>query len=316
MPSGIYTLQAPIVSTDATLSTLLRDPLLAAPNSGVRFLMDTAFGFSYPGGPFVGRPAAAAPANNAPIYDVAELANGSFVLPGGTGAMAYAGGGFDFSGVTARGVYAQIPASVAADIWNAFGGNSQRWLMCCYLKLPLLADWSTTGGICGFMSFAAANSSVGNPDIATVGSVNGGQVQVVRQRTGGVLVNTSVIPTANHYGAMCQLATWRTQAGGLSISLRSAAGGLLTANNAGSNEDNPIDFSARTGQFGVGTAYWPTPIGGGANVVKFRMYRAFVENLARSGRDPAAVLDADWQRVQARIAANAAANGGISQIFA
>lgn len=51
-------------------------------------------------------------------------------------------------------------------------------------------------------------------------------------------------------------------------------------------------------------------------MVNLRAYRLFIENLARSGRDPLAVAEADWLRVQARIVASAAAHGGVSQVFA
>ena len=317
MADGLYALQSPVAATDTSLPLLLRDPLLAAPNNGIRFLMDAGFGFSYPGGPFVGRPAAAAPLNSTNVYDVAELSNASWVIPGGQ-TMLYSGGGFDFTNVNVKGVYAQIPASVAADIWNAFGGASQRFFMCCYLKLPLLADWPQTGGINGFMSFAASNAGTGLPDIATFGMVNSGQVQAVRQYTGGSLQGTGFTPSASAYGTLCQMAAWRTQANGLSMSLRSVAGGIQSSTNASTNTDNVENFSTRTGQVGIGTAYWPNTLNAGSNsagAMKFRIYRAFVENLARSGRDPVTVLDADWTRVQARITANAAANGGTSTIF-
>ncbi|MER8715312.1 hypothetical protein NKJ09_29405 [Mesorhizobium sp. M0189] len=46
-----------------------------------------------------------------------------------------------------------------------------------------------------------------------------------------------------------------------------------------------------------------------------KLYRGWVENLEVSGRDPQTVLDADWARIQARIAASASANGGTSLIF-
>jgi hypothetical protein len=70
-------------------------------------------------------------------------------------------------------------------------------------------------------------------------------------------------------------------------------------------------------KFGLSNDWWGT----GAlsaqdlNASNFKVFRAFIENLRRSQRDPLAVLDADWQRVQARIVASALANGGVSQIF-
>lgn len=293
--SSVFTLNSPIVSADPTLATLYRDPLMTgAPNDGVRFIADTAFGFCYPGGPLAGRPAAAAPANQAVIYDAAERANGKFVKVSGQ-TIGYAGGGFDFSALTDRGSYLEVPASVAADLWNAYNGTSQRYLICGYFKLPSFANWNTSANAAPLFSFAALNASTESPDVVTVAQTNGGQLTSLRQTAGSTLAYTAVTPPA--YDALAQVAFWRNAAGvGVTVKVGSTRATTMGAA-ASANTEN---FSAQTGQFGIGTAYWQPALSGQTSARNFRLYRLFVENLARSGRDPLTVLDADWARVIAR----------------
>jgi hypothetical protein len=48
-------------------------------------------------------------------------------------------------------------------------------------------------------------------------------------------------------------------------------------------------------------ANWHLPLNAAElNARKFRIYRSFIEALQLSGRDPEAVLDADWARTVAR----------------
>lgn len=309
MPSA-FTLRSPNVSADASLQTLRRDPLLTGvANSGVRFIADTCFPWSYPGGAQAGRAAAAAPADQAVIYDVSENANGKIVKVGGQ-TISYAGGGFDFSALTERGSYLEAPASVAADIWATYGGASQRFMVCGYFKLPSLANWNTSGNAAPLLSFATLNAGVGNPDMITIAQTNGGGLMSFRQTGGATLAYTSVTPPA--YDALAQVAFWRN-ASGVGLTVKVGATRVTTLDAVGTA--NTENFSGQTGRFGVGTAYWQPSLTGQTNARNFRVFRPFVENLARSGRDPLTVLDADWARVQARIAASAAANGGTSLIF-
>lgn len=66
--------------------------------------------------------------------------------------------------------------------------------------------------------------------------------------------------------------------------------------------DNNQDFSGNTFVFGRNVGF----SGGGPGVLPslsgLRLYRGFVENLARSGRDPLTVLDADYAAVTKRAA--------------
>jgi hypothetical protein len=293
----IYILKSPVVSPDTSLPVIYRDKLLEGVlNDGVRFIADLAFPFSYPGGAFAGRAAAAAPANGALVADIAEVADGSVVVVSGQ-AIGYAGGGFDFSALTARGSYLQIPASVANDIYTAYGGNSQHFLFCAYVKLPASGEWNTLGSIAPFMSFASANAAVGVPDIVSVGQANPTSLQSVRQTAGATLANNTVVIPSNYFGLFAQVAFWRNAAG-VGLTIKTANGRTTSTGAVGSN--NSENFSAQTGKVGVCPAYWSSSLTGQSGAKNFRVYRCFVENLARSARDPLTVLDADYARVVAR----------------
>jgi hypothetical protein len=311
---GSFVLQSPIASSDTTLEVAVRDALLrGVVNNGVRFIADLGFGFSYPGGPFSSRLAAGAPGNGALVADVAEHADGSVVLASGQ-AISYAGGGFDFSAITLKGNYLAVPAAVASDIYTPFGGQSQRPLVVAYVKLPTKANWNTATAIFPMIAFAAANASPTAADMITIGQSSiSSRIEAIRQTAGSTLVSMNVAVADADYGQLAQIVWWRNAAG-TGLSLKTARGRTTTSGVIGA--DNASDFSAQVGRFGICDTYSTPAAPGSGNSVKFRAYRLFVENLARSGRDPLVVAEADWLRVQARIAASAAANGGVSQVFA
>ncbi|OKP27607.1 hypothetical protein [Serratia fonticola] len=310
---GSYVLQSPIVSTDPTLKVAVRDPIMRdVPNNGVRFIADLGFGFSYPGGPFDTRPESTNPNNGQPIYDVAEVNDGSTVIAGGQ-TITFSGGGFDFSSITAHNNFLSIPPSVAADIFNEFNGHSQQFMVIAYFKLPAKANWNGASAIAPMLSWASGNASASNPDMVTIGqNVTQYRLSAIRQTGGSTLIETNIPMNDADFGGLGQVTYWRNSAGvGLSlrtVRTRTTTNGVMGADNAG-------NFSAQVGKFGVGNSYWSplTPESKGA--VKFKAYRIIVENLARSGRDPLTVADADWLRIQARITASAAANGGVSKVF-
>lgn len=305
---GAYTLNTPIASTDTSLPIAVRDALITGSNSGVRFLFDLAFPWSYPGGPLAGRPAAGAPANGAAIYDMAGRANGTVSL-GAAPNPSYAGGGFDFTGV-GTGQVVLTPNDALASIWSA---ANQYFMVVSYEKLPTSGDWFSGSGL---SSHACATSvSTGyqtEADLVHMAQNNNGagapQFQTRRQTNGGSTTeNLQVTPNANVYGQMCQVAYWRNAAG-QGLRIKSALGTLSGTSAVGSN--NTGNFSAKQFRWGAPISFAST-----GNSTKRRLYRGWIEDLSLSGRDPATVLDADWARVQARIAASAAANGGTSLIF-
>ncbi len=330
MADSAYVLRAPYAVADAALPKVYRDPLLAGHNDGVRFLWDAAFPWCFPGGNFNGRPAAGPPAADVIIRDISEHADGAFrKLAAGT--VGYGGGGFELKTLTGRHGYVEIPAAVNADIWNpapagaAVVGGSQLWLECLYLFMPDPRLWTGVQA----NSFAPVIQTSGTdaaptqyyastPEKAWVGIKGDGAIVANFQTAIGAnsTVNyaSSVIP---HVGRLTQLGTLRNGPGPTqsALTLKSTAGRTTSGASAGGVAANVDSYAASKTKMGVGpTAIWP---GAGLDLSQtpFRIYRGFIENLARSGRNPFTVLDDDWARVQARIAASAAANGGVSQIF-
>jgi hypothetical protein len=311
---GSFVLESPIVSTDTTLEVAVRDALMrGVANNGVRFIADLGFGFSYPAGPFSNRPAAGAPVNGALVADVAEHANGSVVLTSGQ-IIGYAGGGFDYAAITAAGNYLSVPPSVAADIFAAFGGHAQQFMVTAYVKLPLKANWNSGAALAPMIAWGDANAAAGVADMITIGQSSiSSRLEAIRQTVGSTLVSMNVTVADNEYGQLAQITFWRN-ASGTGLSLRTDQGRRTTSGVVGA--DNTENFSTKTGRLGACNTYGVPSAAGATNSIKWRAYRLFVENLARSGRDPMAVAEADWLRVQARIAASAAANGGVSKVFA
>lgn len=309
---GVPSLKATGIPEDVTRSKRWRDALLKdVPNDGVRFLFDAAFPWCYPGGDPVGRPAAGNPADGAVIRDMTEHANGSFdqrVSSGGALAS-YAGGGFDFTGserpidgggttVSAKGVI--MPASVLADIFTAYSGASQRYLISMYVKLATKANMDNTqAGIVTIASDDAYNTSPSLVNLGfRLGATEVGKLQARRQTSAGG-VETSMIVQAHDddFGTVCQLAVWRNAAG-QGLLLRSLTSGqpAKTAT-AAAGTNNTQDFSAKNFAMGRTGAFSSNA---GNMFTGFRLYRGFIENLARSGRDPLTVLNADYERVKAR----------------
>ena len=303
---GVPAINAPGIAVDLTRSLPVRDPsLVGVANSGVRWLSEFAFPWCYPGGSPIGRPNAGAPANGATVYDMAERANGSVSYTAGT--ITYAGGGIDLTNSQSTGVAGAarnagliLPASVLSDIWTPYGGKSQRYLFSTWVKLPTLANWNSTGTLLSMAGDLAYNT--GSPSLFVLSQQTGGILNLRRQ----IALNTydttnalNLIPASADYGSVVQLGVWRTdtQQG---LRLRSANGTITVTSAVGS--DNTQDFSANTFCVGRNGASF-----GGASATAVltalsgvRVYRAYMENLARSGRDPVTVLDAAYAAVVAR----------------
>jgi len=305
MQNCAHLFQAKISTGDSSLVKAKRDPLIyGATNEGIRFIADLGFGYCYPGGALSGRPAASAPANAAVVYDASDTANGIVRVAAGD-SVAYAGGGFNFGTVTKQGNYLEIPESVAADIYTVYGGNSQQFMVCAYIKMPSSANWNTNASLATMLQFAGAGTATyqNTSDLVLLAQGTGGTLQARRQTAAGTITATSITMGAGDYGLITQVAFWRN-ASGVGLRIKNSNGTQVVTGVAGSN--NTQDFSAKTGQVGVSGGFWAvdgnqTLIGSGQTAAKnFRLYRVFVENLARSGRDPVTVLDADYERVIAR----------------
>lgn len=284
--------------TDNTLPIYKRDAVLSGDNGGIKFLFDLAYNYSYAGG---------APANGAPIVNInGSGSNGSVVLQAGQ-AIANSGGGFDFSGITNRTNALTMPAAAAADIWAA-GAGLQYFLFCMYVKLPTNADWNTDGSMAPFMQFASPLGSYqSEADLLVIAQAAVTKtLSFRRQRLAATADVIGIQPVAADYGSFAQLAFWRngTNQG---ARLKTANGTVLGT--AATGAANTQDFSGKSGSIGVTSAFLGSTsnVNGAAltsagqlNAVKWRLYRGWLENLQTSGRDPAAVLDADYARTVAR----------------
>lgn len=326
-------LRYPVSTNDTTKAKRVRDLLISgstdygivADNDGVRCLIDIGFNYCYPGGTYAGRSAPGAPAYGATVYDVAMRANGAVRKASGQ-TIAYSGGGLDFASCTSRGNYIEVPASVAADLFAAAPagaasvGSSQYFAIGDYVKWPNTSGWSDVSAgsyyplfnWCG--SVASPNAYYATtPEIVFFGLKPDGSVQASFQTALNVVTSLQMgSSTANvHRGLLTQILAWRN-ASGIGIRLKSSAGTNVVT--AALNSANTADYSAAAGKFGIGNSIWPSS--GMSASANHRHYRLWIENLARSGRDPLAVADFDWAITAKRIAASAAANGGTSLIFA
>ncbi len=290
-----YVFKNPVGAGDTSLSTLNRDSYINGSATGINFLFDTTFPFSYPGGNYVGRSAAGAPANGALITDIAERGNGSFVKDAAT--MTYAGGGFDFSALSSSN--SCFSSGTSSTLSNIFA--SQYYMIFMYIKLPTLANWNTSGSVSPFFT-STLSYYVVDVDIGIFCFTNSPALQFRRQTAVGaqtpITIDGSSTPSALsvHYGLMAQVAFWRN-ASGTGIRVKSSGGTSLVT--AASGSSNSANFSATTPRFGPATNPFGSNMGR-----QYRIYRGGIENLAISGRDPVTVLDADWARVQTRITAS------------
>lgn len=293
------------------------DAVLTGANGGVRCLFDLAFGPCYPGGPYAGRPAPAAPYSGQAIYDMARRANLQGRAPVAGPAPAYAGGGFDFTALTTNDGGVRGPA----DTWATIFAGAQRFLWVAYVRMPTQAEWWATNSSLRLFSGTNTAYSAGAEGLAVLQI--GGQLSAARQTAAAAVDDIRLVPTADHYGKVCQLAFWRTATGqGFRMApLVAGAGGKIDLSKAVTATGAPgaqctADFSAGTPQWGVPIPGIGAPMSAGQQTsTNIRLYRGWIEDLAQSGRDPVATIDADIQRVLDRVLASAAGNGGTSQIF-
>ncbi|MFZ3005848.1 MAG: hypothetical protein WA047_06705 [Phenylobacterium sp.] len=173
----------------------------------------------------------------------------------------------------------------------------QYFMACLYVKLPLLADWPTSTNIATLLQF---DEYLSFPDLLTLDMKNtSSKIESRRQTAAGTAAFREVIPQSGDYGGLAQIIYWRN-ASGVGLRLKTANGAVLATTTPGS--PNTQDFSAKTGKAGIGPKWWNNSLVQDVNAKKWRLYRVFIENLRRSGRDPVAVADADYARFAARVA--------------
>jgi hypothetical protein len=282
--------------TDTSLEILKRDRLLSTDtNNGVKHIQDIAFPYCHP--------TQANPLSGQILYDVAEVGNGSITIQSSQ-TVNYAGGGFDFSGLTKCGTYAESSQALSS-IWGT-GSSNQYFLFCIYLKLPTLANWNTNGVVFEMVKFSAAGTSTysNSPEFLLIGQKTGGLITFRRQTALGSIDYGDITPNASDYGSVVQLAFWRNS-NGQGGRLKSANGTISLTMSVNGNTNNTQNFSALTMKVGVPGGFSGTAVGGtldavGQKAINFKYYRSFLENLLISGRDPLTVIDADYSRVISR----------------
>lgn len=295
----------------------VRDPILAGlPDGAMRFIFDLDFSWCYPGGALAGRPAAGNPTNDQVIYDIAERADGSHVMNTVFSAprTTYEGGGFDFTALT----HTPFGVKGPADTWDTIFDGDQFALVAGYYRLPSSADFKPSAGLVNlFGTTPNSGTYVSNAEYVVIGMITEGggpKVSFIRQTAigGGTIQKILLAMDADYYGKVCQVAWWRTP-NGVGCRVKSADAEVTGSAVVGSdNTDDPSGAGPVWGRAGG-------PNGNMSDeddqATDYRVYRGFVLDLAEVEVSPLSIIDADWDRVQARIAASAASNGGSSAIF-
>jgi hypothetical protein len=281
--------KSPLVSTASGLEKLRRDALLSgAANNGGRFLFDLDSEMCWP--------SQAAPSNGNSIIDVAEVANGSIVFPGGT--VSFAGNGFDFTSMSLASTNdagVLVPASVLNDIWTTYSGVSQRYTIIAWVKLPSLANWNAAASILSIAGDKAFNAAA---SLVTLNQQSGGSLSARRQTASGTAesaqLSSADLTAISAYGNVCQVTIWRD---GLNqgIRVKTATGERSALLAVGSN--NTQNFSGNAFYFGRPNAFGGSLTGSPSTLTAlsgFRVYRGYIENQARTGRAPLDVANLDW----------------------
>ncbi|RWC04210.1 MAG: hypothetical protein EOQ56_04295 [Mesorhizobium sp.] len=273
------------VSASAT-TPLYRDPLIRG--GAVKFAFDLSFNYSWPG--------AATPLDGAVIYDMSDNGNGEVDIIAGQ-SVAYAGGGFDFNGLTNDPVVVKAPVGCLASIWGDGIVDTQHFLVSGIMKFPSSSDWNTISTIAPLFC-TSTNLYTTEADMVTISYRDATRLSARRQTNGSSTVNElTITATANIFGQVGQWGYWRTAAG-TGLRIKTALGELIATGAAG--VQNTGDFSAKQPRWGIPEASNRLiDTTAHRNTHKTRLYSGFVEDLA-SGRTPIDVLDEEWARQVAR----------------
>lgn len=297
-----------------------RDPILREPGNAFRGRFDPGFSYSYPGGPEVGRPAPANPANGQIIYDVAERAPASFVIPAGE-APTWSRGGIDFTGATKPGSILLWPADTLAPIYAAPNDYFGIYFVA---RMPAQADWMSASGLAPMFCCTGVRGYTAEPDLVTIAQASYPRLEARRQLDGGASVSTVVVNVdAAIFGKVCQVYYVRTAAG-QTLAIR-PIGGAAKSTTAAAAANNTGDYSGCAPRFGVTEAF--NSGGGGvisaanAAAARWKLYDQTIMDLTAGGNPLALdgagknLFDRDHDRIVALIAASAEANGGVSQVY-
>jgi len=302
----------------AAAKSPIRDAMLEeVPAGAVRFAFDLDFSWCYPGGPWISRGPQLAPVRNQAVYDLCERADGYSANASYFEAVTagYAGGGFDFGSTDPTELRNPYGVAGPTDAWNPIHASPNAYFMVvAYYKMPTAANWNPSNGFAQMFSSQTSNGFYSDPEPLSFAQIQGNLAATRQRNAVGILRDTlTLTPTAAHFGKMCQVAYWRN-ADGQGFRMKSADGEVSTSLPV--NAENVSDYTGLAPVWGDARTSANGPLNADVKkALKFREYRGWLENLAASGRDPLTVLNNDWTRVQSRIAASAAANGGTSLIF-
>lgn len=292
-----FILRAPVKTNDTTLQKVTRDDLLKNDNGGVLFLADLGFPWSYPAGPLP-RPAATPPVINSLIRNMVD--NGVDAKSNGLANplnITISGNGFDLSSATNanKSTAIEVPASVCEQLHA-----NQEWLFCFYMKLPSTANWNQASNI-KVMCFGAVDTYQNSPEIVLIGQGASTTPNLLTFRAGtgaGNAVQIGVtVPAGVGYfdDKVVQVAVWRK--GGVFGGQIAVNAHKIIATPISMPNKNTDSFSGM--KYKIGSVATTGFVGSG-NSNRYRVYRAFIEDLSVSGRDPATVLADDLARVYAR----------------
>lgn len=295
--SIVRRIRAPGVVASPMFGKLYADQLSNSPNFVPTFIFDLPSQGGWPSN--------ANPVNGDPVPDLSGLQVDGSVL--GSSAV-YTGGGFDLSACnTANSGAVQLPAASL----NAIHDAADEWfMMCLYAVIPSSADWPTSAA--DGMLFDGGNTST-IPALGQLTMYNPANraFRFNRQRgaSPGTIDASIVTVNAAAHDTLCQI-FFAYGSGYQRVAYRSMAvsdGTLQTSSNTADGGVNSQDFSTVQAEFGVGATWSGTAGELAAN--NMSIHRGWVGYGVGASFDPAAVALADWNRVQARIAADIVANG-------
>jgi len=244
------------------------------------------------------------PINDDTVYDVSENENSRFhVKAGQTLDYVESIEAVDFTGLTDRGTYVELPASVSQKIWEA----DQNFLVCGYFTMPTQHDFN--GGTAIFNPKPMMAATMDNPitdsnifsisqQASGVAGVDANQFIVMYRQidhTQALVDARNVdISGSSVFGSVCQIAFWRnnTESG---LRIKTQTEEIISTFERGA--DNVNDFSALKIFFGV-SDFWRLQNPEEALGSNFKLHRGFVETLpVATARDAITVLDLDWKTI-------------------
>jgi len=286
--------------TNPAVPTIYKDQYLNGAGAGALALWDTAYAGSY-----AKAATASAPVAGDVIRDLAGKGDGVVSLIGAapTGGQtkmpAYAGGGFDFSGLTHVGSEIAFPSVIAEHIRAQ---ANCYFLEMIYVRLPTQAQWIAAGNQGRIPLACFTDSPTGSATQSELADIfmsyNGTSCKLnafIASGASYVLVSSADM-LSSEFGQLVQVSVYRTAAG---VFLRHRSAARFDVKTNASVTKPSLSLVGRKWHIGLGNAFWSAatfPIG----MQNLRFYRGAMEDLETSGRDPVAVLDADWTRTVAR----------------